>query len=170
MIPGDLLSVFPHRQFHSLLGFLDSWAALPNSNPNACMPKQGGSLYHFNDGMTRPRGKLMTYSVIGRHATDTDTYLHTRSQIHTYIQGQRYLPTYKVKGVHTYIYNVSTRSQIPYYIQGHRNIPSCIQGHIYIPTYKITNMLFTCTKDIYDRSSRLLLNVTNYTKLIRIQY
>ena len=51
MIPGDRLSACPHRQFHTLPGLLDSWAALPNSNPNACMPMQGGSLYHFNDGL-----------------------------------------------------------------------------------------------------------------------
>ena len=51
MIPGDLLSAFPHRQFHTLPGLLDSWAALQNSNPNACMPMQGGSLYHFYDGL-----------------------------------------------------------------------------------------------------------------------
>ena len=51
MIPGDLLSAFPHRQFHTLPGLLDSWAALPNSNLNACMPMQGGSLYHFYDGL-----------------------------------------------------------------------------------------------------------------------
>ena len=51
MIPGDLLSASPHRQFHTLPGLLDSWAALPNSNPNACMPMQGGSLYHFYDGL-----------------------------------------------------------------------------------------------------------------------
>ena len=51
MIPGDLLSAFPHRQFHTLPGLLDSWAALPNSNPNACVPIQGGSLYHFYDGL-----------------------------------------------------------------------------------------------------------------------
>ena len=51
MIPGDLLSAFPHRQFHTLPSLLDSWAALPNSNPNACMPMQGGSLYHFYDGL-----------------------------------------------------------------------------------------------------------------------
>ena len=38
MIPGDLLSAFPHRQFNTLPGLLDSWAALPNSNPNPCMP------------------------------------------------------------------------------------------------------------------------------------
>ena len=51
MIPGDLLSAFPHRQFHTLPGLLDSWAALPNSNPNACMHMQGGSLHHFYDGL-----------------------------------------------------------------------------------------------------------------------
>ena len=51
MITGDLLSAFPHRQFHTLPGLLDIWAALPNSNPNACMPMQGGSLYHFYDGL-----------------------------------------------------------------------------------------------------------------------
>ena len=51
MIPGDLLSAFPHRQFPTLPGLLDSWAALPNSNPNACIPMQGGSLYHFYDGL-----------------------------------------------------------------------------------------------------------------------
>ena len=51
MIPGDLLSAFPHRQFHTLPSLLDSWAALPNSNPNACMPMQGGGLYHFYDGI-----------------------------------------------------------------------------------------------------------------------
>ena len=51
MIPGDLLSAFPHRQFHTLPGLLDSWGALPNSNPNACVPMQGGSLYHFYDGL-----------------------------------------------------------------------------------------------------------------------
>ena len=51
MIPGDLLSAFPHRQFHRLPGLLDSWVALPNSNPNACMLMQGGSLHHFYDGL-----------------------------------------------------------------------------------------------------------------------
>ena len=51
MIPGDILSAFPHSQFHTLPGLLDSWAALPNSYPNTCMPMQGGSLYHFYDGL-----------------------------------------------------------------------------------------------------------------------
>ena len=51
MIPGDLLSACPHRQFHTLPGLLDSRAALPNPHPNACVSMQGGSLYHFYDGL-----------------------------------------------------------------------------------------------------------------------
>ena len=51
MIPGDILSTFPHRQFHTLPGLLDSWAALPNSYPNALRAMQGGSLYQFYDGL-----------------------------------------------------------------------------------------------------------------------
>ena len=51
MIPGDLLSAFPHRQFHILPSLLDSWAALPNSYPNALHAMQGGSLYHLYDGL-----------------------------------------------------------------------------------------------------------------------
>ena len=37
LIQGDLLSTCPHRQFRTLPGLLDSWAALSNSNSNACM-------------------------------------------------------------------------------------------------------------------------------------
>ena len=63
MIPGGLLSAFPHRQFHTLPGLLDSWAALPNSNPNACMPMQGGSLYHFNDGLWYDLAERQTHDL-----------------------------------------------------------------------------------------------------------
>ena len=63
MIPGDLLSAFPHRQFHTLPGLLDSWVALPNSNPNACMPMQGGSLYHFYDGLWCDPPERRTYDL-----------------------------------------------------------------------------------------------------------
>ena len=45
------LSACPHRQFHTLPGLLDSWAALPNSNPNACVSMQECSLYHFYEGL-----------------------------------------------------------------------------------------------------------------------
>ena len=51
LVPGDLLSACPHRQFHTLPGLLDSRAALPNSYPNALCAMQGGSLYHFYDGL-----------------------------------------------------------------------------------------------------------------------
>ena len=63
MIPGDLLSAFPHRQFHTLPGLLDSWAALPNSYPNACMPMQGGNLYHFYDGLWYGSAKRRTHDL-----------------------------------------------------------------------------------------------------------
>ena len=54
MIPGNILSAFPHRQFHTLPGLLDSWAALPNSYPNTCMPIQGGFV-PFYDGEANSR-------------------------------------------------------------------------------------------------------------------
>ena len=73
MIPGDLLSAFPHRQFHKLPGLLDSWAALPNSNPNACMPMQGGSLYHFYEGLW--------YDPAGRRTHDLPCERRTRYRL-----------------------------------------------------------------------------------------
>ena len=63
MIPGDLLSAFPPRQFHTLPGLLDSWAALPNSNPNACVPMQGDSLYHFYDGLWYDPAERRTHNL-----------------------------------------------------------------------------------------------------------
>ena len=73
MIPGDLLSAFPHRQFHTLPGLLDSWAALPNSYPNACMPMQGGSLYNFYDGLW--------YDPAGRRTHDLPCERRTRYRL-----------------------------------------------------------------------------------------
>ena len=78
MIPGDLLSAFPHRQFHTLPGLLDSWAALPNPYPNACVSMQGGSLYHFYDGLwydpaERKGGKVIS---IGK-----DIYIDSDSEM-----------------------------------------------------------------------------------------
>ena len=51
LIPGDLLSACPHRQFHTLPCLLDSRAALPNSYHNELRTMQGGRLYHFYDGI-----------------------------------------------------------------------------------------------------------------------
>ena len=73
MIPGDLLSAFLHRQFHTLPGLLDSWAALPNSNPNACMPMQGGSLYHFYDGLWYDPAERQTHDLTVREADTLPT-------------------------------------------------------------------------------------------------
>ena len=63
MIPRDLLSAFPHRQFHTLPGRLDSWAALPNSYPNALRAMQGGSLYYFYDGLWYDPVKKRTHDL-----------------------------------------------------------------------------------------------------------
>ena len=81
MIPGDLLSAFPHRQFHTLSGLLDSWAALPNSDHNACMPMQGGSLYHFYDGLWYDPAERRTHDLpcerrTGYRLSQPDTVLH----------------------------------------------------------------------------------------------
>ena len=63
MIPGDLLSAFPYRQFHTLPGLLDSWAALPNSYPNTLRAMQGGSLYHFHDGLWYDQAERRTHDL-----------------------------------------------------------------------------------------------------------
>ena len=74
MIPGDLLSAFPHRQFHTLPGLLDSWAALPNSNPNACR-EAVCTIFMMVFGMTQPRGELTTYRARGHEALDRNPEL-----------------------------------------------------------------------------------------------
>ena len=44
---------------HTLPGLLDSQAALSNSYPNALRSMQGGSLYHFYDGLSNdPAGNV----------------------------------------------------------------------------------------------------------------
>ena len=82
MISGDLLSAFPHRQFHTLPGLLDSWAALPNSYPNALRAMQGGSLYHFYDGLWYDPAERRTHDLPCERRTryrlsqpDTVTYV-----------------------------------------------------------------------------------------------
>ena len=85
MIPGDLLSAFPHRQFHTLPGLLDSWAALPNSYPNACMPMQGGSLYHFYDGLWYDPAERRTHDLPSERRTRYR--LSQPDTVHTFIQG-----------------------------------------------------------------------------------
>ena len=101
MIPGDLLSAFPHRQFHTLPGLLDSWAALPNSDPNACMPMQGGSLYHFYDGLW--------YDPAERRTHDLPCLLSQPDTFHPQKPVKRFchllIVTYKFWNITKYSYN-----------------------------------------------------------------
>ena len=90
MIPGDLLSACPHRQFHTLPGLLDSWAALPNSYPNALRAMQGGSLYHFYDGLWYDPAGRRTHMLLCERRTryqlsQPDT-VHIRNKIVTVIK------------------------------------------------------------------------------------
>ena len=73
MIPRDLLSACPHRQFHTLPCLLDSRAALSNSYPNAWVPMQGGSLYNFYDGLWYDLVGMRTHALLyeRRHGYQT---------------------------------------------------------------------------------------------------
>ena len=64
MIPGDLLIACPHRQFHTLSGLLDSQASLSNSYPSALRAMQGGSLYHFYDGLWYDPAERRTHDLL----------------------------------------------------------------------------------------------------------
>ena len=63
LIPGNLLSACPHRLFHTLPSLLDRWAALPNSNPYALLAIQGGSSYHFYDGLWYDPAGMRTHDL-----------------------------------------------------------------------------------------------------------
>ena len=100
MIPGDLLSAFPHRQFHTLPGLLDSWAALPNSYPNALRAMQGGSLYHFYDGLWYDPAERRTHDLPCERRTryrlsQPDTVGH--SIVHPELFGQPWTEEVKVE-------------------------------------------------------------------------
>ena len=59
LIPGDLLSACSHSQFHTILGLLDSRAALSNSYPNACVPcREAICMIYMVFGLTRPGANL----------------------------------------------------------------------------------------------------------------
>ena len=99
MIPGYILSAFPHRQFHTLPCLLDSWAALPNSYPNALRAMQGGgavcTIFMMVFGMTRPRGELTTYRARG---------------------GSHYYGQYRVNGYLTCLNNISVIMHLIEYV------------------------------------------------------
>ena len=70
LVPADLLSACPHRQFHTLPGLLDSQTALSNSYPNACIPSMETvcTIFMMVFGMTRPGCESMTSHMRGRNA------------------------------------------------------------------------------------------------------
>ena len=58
LIPGDLLYVCPHKQFHTLPGLFNSRATLSNHYPNACVPSREAICTIF----------IVTYRMNGGHA------------------------------------------------------------------------------------------------------
>ena len=85
MIPGDLLSAFPHRQFHTIPDLLDNRAALSNSYPNACMPMQAGSLYHFYDGLWYDPSGTRPHDLPCERLTSQPDTVSKRTFVHQYI-------------------------------------------------------------------------------------
>ena len=63
LIPGDLLSACPHRQFHTLHSLLDRRAALLNSYTNACIERREAvyTIFMMVFGMTRLGHEPATY-------------------------------------------------------------------------------------------------------------
>ena len=69
LISGDLLSVCPDRQFHTLPGLLDSRTALPNSYPDAMPARETVcTIFMLVFVMTREGREPTTYRVRSRHA------------------------------------------------------------------------------------------------------
>ena len=58
LIPGDLLSACPHRQFHTLPGILDSGAALSNTYTNAWVLSREAGFVPFSSGSQCTQQKL----------------------------------------------------------------------------------------------------------------
>ena len=74
MIPWDLLSACPHRQFHTLPGILDTRAALSNPYPKACVLCMDAvcTIFMMVFGMTRPGREPATYRMRRGHANHLD--------------------------------------------------------------------------------------------------
>ena len=71
MIVKDLLSACSHKQSHILPDLLESQAAMSNSYPSALCAVQGGSLYHFYDGLWYDPVGTQTYVQEGDTLTTT---------------------------------------------------------------------------------------------------
>ena len=63
MIPGNMYSACPYRQFFTLPGLLDSWAEQRNSYPKACVPSREAicTIIIMIFGMTRSGREPATY-------------------------------------------------------------------------------------------------------------
>ena len=71
-----LIPACPHRQFHTLPGLLDIWAAQSNSYPNTCMPSREAVCTIFMKvlGMTQTGCEPATYGKRGGHPKPTQHY------------------------------------------------------------------------------------------------
>ena len=69
-LAGDLFSVCPHRQFHTLPSLLHNQAALPNFNPYACLPSREAvcTISMMLLGVTQRGLEPTSYHVRGGHA------------------------------------------------------------------------------------------------------
>ena len=67
MMQGDMSSACPHRQFFTLPGLLDSWAALRNAYPKAYVPSREAicTIFIMIFGMTRSGREPATYRMRG---------------------------------------------------------------------------------------------------------
>ena len=81
--PRRSLSACPHRQFHALPGLLDSRATLPNSNPNALRAMQGGSLFHFYDGLLYDPAGTRTHDLLCERPRIWRCYYFDDIDVHT---------------------------------------------------------------------------------------
>ena len=74
LIPGELWSACPHRQFHTLPTLLHSQAALSNSYPNTCVPSREAvcSIFMTVFCVNRPGHEPLTYCMGGGHAYHLD--------------------------------------------------------------------------------------------------
>ena len=86
LIPGDLLSACPHREFHTLPGLLDSRATLSNFYPNACVPSWEVfcAIFMVVFGMTRLGREPTTYRMRGGPATSSRYVLSNNNYINVF--------------------------------------------------------------------------------------
>ena len=87
LIPGDLLSACPHRQFHTLPGLLVSRAALSKPNPNTCVEcrKAVCTIFMVVFGITLWGREPTTYQIYPRK-WGRKVCFHQLSHLHTIVR------------------------------------------------------------------------------------